>query len=263
MINVIVPIVEDVEGFCKFIESQKSKDVQFFVGVKSGLKDRLVLEQKNVEIHVYANTSKKEEIINSLNSCKLKKGKIVVVRRPLEPDEFHNLTNMNKDITIISSRHNNFLSKLKRFYGWIVRRFFAFTYIEDISAICFDEDLFELLSCCQDLSMATRINRYVGLDIGHVDTQREMVKREYNKIRNLLLLLLPSLFLVGSIVGAVLICVLIKPLYALTVVASIFWMSIALITWFVCFVNFARTVAVGDLRFERAEEIKEEKIKGE
>lgn len=263
MINVIVPIVEDVEGFSKFMENQKSKDVKFFVGVKSSLKDKLVSEQKNVEIHVFADTAKKEEIINSLNSCQLKKGKIVIVRRPLEPDEFHNLTTLNKDITIISSKKNSFLSKLKRFYGWIVRRFFAFSYIEDISAICFDEDLFELLSCCKDLSMATRINRYVGLEIGHVDTQREMVKREYNKVKNLLLLLLPSLFLVGSIVGAVLVCVLVKPIYVLTVVAAIFWITIALITWFVCFVNFARTVAVGDLRFESVEEIKEENKKGE
>lgn len=263
MINVIVPIVEDVEGFSKFIENQKSKDIKFYVGIRESLKEQFVLSQKNVELHVYADTSKKEEIINSLNTCKLKKGKIVVVRRPLEQDEFNNLTNADKDITILSSKHNNFISKLKKFYGWIVRRFFAFSHIEDISAICYDEDLFELLSCCQDLSMATRINRYVGLEIGEVETQKEMVKREYNKVNNLLLLLLPSLFLIGSLVGAILICVLVKPLYVLTVVAAIFWVAIAVIIWFVCFVNFARTVAVGDLRFERAEEIKIKEEKGE
>ena len=253
MINIILPITEKVEEFSQFIETNLESDVKFFVGIKENLKDKLSVKNKNVEIHVYDNKANREEIINSLHSCKMKKGKLMILRRPLNAVEFSLLSKSSNEIATLKAHRSNFANSIKKFAQNIVKKFFAFSYFEDISAICYGESMFELLSTCENLSMATRINKYVGVDIEEFETPTKPVNKHYNKATNILNLMLGVLFLLGSIVGGVLVCLYTK-LQALTVVLVIFWIVIALMVQMVSIVNFTRTLAVGNLRYGRAEE---------
>lgn len=253
MINLIVPIVEDVEKFETFIRENNSNDMKIFVGIKESLAKYFSLKAKNVEIHIFENKSNREEIINALHSCKMEKGKLMIVRRPLANQEFFSLVSSTKDIVTLKSKHNKFVSAIKKFMGAVVKRFFAFNFFEDISAICYGESMFELLSVCTNLSMASRINKYVGIEIEEIETNEKQVKKDYSRSKAVFKFLLGTLFFLGSLAGGILVC-LFTPLKALIVILVIFWVFFALVIWLISIVNYTRTLAVGDIRYGKAEE---------
>ena len=69
MINVIVPIVSDVEKFSTFIKGNKKNGVKFFVGIKQSLAKKFVLKSKNVDVHIFSDKANREEIINFNERC--------------------------------------------------------------------------------------------------------------------------------------------------------------------------------------------------
>ena len=254
MINIIVPVVENVEGFSNFVNMVKGKNVKLFVGVIESLAKDFVQKVSGVELHIFSNKSKKEEIINSLATCNILAGKILLVRRPLTKKEFEQLTTSSKDIATLKAKHNKFVSFFKNLANKIIRRFFAFNFFEDISAICYNESMFQLLRVCSNFSKASRINKYVGVEIEEFETENKPVKKDYNHHKNNLILSLWTLLLLASVAGGILVCIF-TPLRVLTVILVICWIFVALVLWFVGLVNFTRTVAVGDLQYGRAEEI--------
>ena len=67
------------------------------------------------------------------------------------------------------------------------------------------------------------------------------------------MIVLWSLLLAGSIVGGTLICVYVST-YMLVVLGVVLWIVVALGLWLMAMINFLRNVAVGNLRYGRAEE---------
>ena len=253
MINVIVPIVENVANWQDFIKRHNSDDVQFFVGIREDLKQEFSLKSKNVHLKVFKSESKKEEIINSLHSSKLQEGKILVVRRALTDEEFLNLTTSKCDISHLTTQRGRFVTAFKNFVRMLIMRFFAFSFFDDISAICYGENMFQLMSVCANLSMASRVNKYVGVEIEQYVTTNKSVKKDYCRWKNILMIVLWSLLLAGSIVGGTLICVYVST-YMLVVLGVVLWIVVALGLWLMAMINFLRNVAVGNLRYGRAEE---------
>lgn len=254
MINIIVPIVENVDKFEEFVKKVNSKDAKVFVGIRENLAAKFNVKSKNVEVHVYNSKSNKEEIINSLHSCNMEKGKILIVRRPLKDEEFLSLTKSTKEIVTLKANKNKFSSAIKNFMSKVVMKFFGFSYFEDISAIYYGETMFDLLSVCSNLSMASRINKYVGVEFEEVTTLEKPVRRDYSRPKNIFNLLLGILFFLGSLAGGICVCIF-GPLKVLIVILVIAWLIIALVLMFISIINFTRTVAVGKLRYGRAEEI--------
>ena len=113
--------------------------------------------------------------------------------------------------------------------------------------------MFELISVCSKLSMASRINKYVGVELEEVVTSEKSVKKDYNRGLNLLKFAFWCLILLGSITGGVLICVY-NQIQVLIGILIAFWIITALIIWCIGLINFTRTIAVGNLRYGRAEE---------
>ena len=113
--------------------------------------------------------------------------------------------------------------------------------------------MFELLSVCNNFSIATRINRYVGVEVDEVLTETKPVKREYNKMASVSLLCMWILLFLGSVAGAICVGIFTKT-RVLIVVLLIAWLIIMLTLMLVGIVNFTRTTAVGELRYGRAEE---------
>ena len=253
MTNIIVPIVEDVKKFEEFVKKIARKENKVFVGIRASLAKDFALKSKFVEMHIFDDKSKKEEIINALHSCKKEKGKLLIVRRPLLESEFTALTKSTKDIAILKAKTGNFAQKMKNFVKSIINKIFAFSYFDDISAICYGESMFELLSVCQDLSMASRVNKYVGVEIDEIETEQKSVKKDYNKCKAVLNLLAGILFFLASLAGGICICIF-TTLQVLIVFAVIAWIFIALVIMAISIINFMRTIAVGDLHFGRAEE---------
>lgn len=261
--NIIIPIVENVEGFCKFIDMANSKETNFFVGIKKSLADQFKTRRKNVEVHVFNDNAKREEIINSLHTCQLKKAGIMVVRRPLSQEEFNGLLNSNAEISVIRKTRGKFSRAIKNFFSILLKKVFSFTYFDDISAICYKESLFDLLSVCTNLSMATRINKYVGMEIEEIATNTPTVKKEYNRKKNAIFLSFGLIFFLACVASIVLLSLFVK-FNLIILFVDIFFAILGLGVMFMTILNFTRAVAVGDLRFGKAVEIVvEEKSKQE
>ncbi len=254
MINIIIPVVENAQDFANFIESKNDKEYKFFVGIKESLAGDFVVKTKNVEIHKYKDISKTEEIINSLHSCKLKEGKILILRRVPTEEEFNQLTKSEKDVVTLKARKSKFVVAWKNFMARIIRKMFSFNYFEDISAVCYGKNLFQLLSVCPNLSMASRINKFVGLDVEEIETDVPSVKKDYTRWRTILLFVLACVFTVGCIAGALCLFILVEP-QVLNIVLAVFGLVLVGLVWFIAFINLLRTIAVGKLHYGRAEEV--------
>ncbi len=252
MINVLLPVVESPEKFEAFIKENSGKDVKFFVGIRRGLNFSSNLQ--NVELHTFVESAKTEEIINALHTCNMEEGKILIARRPLSKKEFLALTKSDKEIATLKAKHGKFFNMLKNFARKIVKRFFAFTFFDDISAICFNEDMFASVRANGNLSLSSRINKYVGVEFEEIDAEEKQVKKQYNRFKNITVFSLWTLLLIASIVGGVLICTLL-PIRVLNVVVVVLWIILAAFFWFMGFINFMRTISVGQLHYGRAEEV--------
>lgn len=257
MINIFIPIIENVEGFCEFIAKHKEKEAHIYVGIRKSLKEKFVSNNNNsnVEIHIFDDKAKKEEIINELQKIERQKGKLLVIRRPITDEEYTALTTSENEIATLRAHHNKFVTALKNFARKTIKKFFAFSFFEDISAICYSEFLHELISSCPNLSMATRINKYVGVDVGEIETQTTPVKKDYNKFKNAGLLSLAVFILGGSIAGAGCIFAFVSPIRAIFVVLVIAMLFVALTIFGILLVNYTRTITVGELEYKAAEPI--------
>lgn len=257
MINLLVPVVEEPENFAKLVEVflKKNKSAKVFVGIRKSLSEKFKAKKsKNIQVLIFDDKAKKEEIINSLHSCKLEQGKILIARRVLDDDECEKLTKSSADITTLKAKHNKFVNFFKNLGKKIIQKIFALNFFEDISAICYGKNMFELISVCSNLSMATRINKYVGVELSEIETNHKPVKSEYSKLKTLLIFYLWQLLFLGSVVGGVCVCVFVNS-SALTIIAVIAWIAIALMFFLSGLFNFIRTITVGDLHYGRAQQL--------
>ncbi len=255
MINILVPIVENVDGFKKFIEDNKTKNVKFYVGLPKNLKEKFG-DVEGVELHVYKEDSGREEILNALHAVEGKKrGRLVVVRRPLEQDEFFKLVSEQADVASFHKPRNKFVMFFKNLAKKILRSIFAITYFDDISAVGFSENMHELMTAVPNLSMATRINRYVGVDMQEIETNSKPARKIYDKFMNWAFLILAVVFLGVSIFDGVYIMLMFENIWALYIFLIIFWWIVAATILVLVIFKFVRTIAVGDLSYSKAEEL--------
>ncbi len=249
MINVIVPIVEDVEGFSKFINRYSLTPIKFIVGVPVTLAKTLDIQNENAEIHYVEDGSKKEEIINLLNRFEREKGVFIVVRRPLTEEEFFSLCDSRTDVTTLKSHRSKFSEFFKNISNFLLRKIFGFNSFDDISAVAFSENMHEVVSSYESLSKATRINRYVICSCGEIETSEKSVKKEYSRPKNALLLTAGIGFLLLTIVGVSLIWSLVDGIKSVVNVLMICWIVVAFFVCLVSVMTFERVRKVGKLDY--------------
>ena len=258
MINVLVPITEKVEEFATFVENHAKANTKFYVGVTEDLQEKFP-KIKGVEVHVFKSGTNREKILNSLHKIKLKRGRLVVVRRALTDKEFDAMCNSAADIVKFKTHHNKFVSFFKNLAKKIIKRIFAFNYFDDISGIAYNENLFELMMDCPNISMATRVDRYVGVEFEEIEAEGQPVKRIYNKWVNALWFALGLLVMLGSFAGGILIFVFVPKIWVVWVLLILMWWMLAVTTFCVTSIRFTRAIAVGDLNYEDGEEIEKER----
>lgn len=260
MISVILPIVEDVAGFCNFIDKTNSEDVRFFVGIREDFAPDFKVANKNVVLRKFNKKCKREEILNGLDSGNFQRGQVLVARRPLSQEEFYKLTNSTADIAVLREAERGFKVRFKNFIRKTVKRVFGFSYFEDISACIFKEKLFDLVVNCPNLSMATRIDKYVGMNIEEVETTLVPVKKHYNRILNGFWFMFWTGMFEASVVATIILAMS-GPIKPLIWVLLVCWMASTFFTWVLEVFSFSRTIAVGDVYYGRAEEVDWQNVK--
>ncbi len=254
MINVILPIIDKIDEYQKMLEYlSKRQDITVFIGVDEKFKDKIVAG-KNFLIKVFKTKSAKEEIINSLHSINKESGGIIVIRRPLDEVEFINLLHSDDDIAYLSKKRNKFSQFFADLWVKIIRRLFAFFFFEDISAVYFKEEMFDLVTALNNLSYITRINRFVGFSIGSVETTHKRTKRDFDRFSISVNFLISILFFVICILCSIILCTS----FGVNVLNVVFAFAIVFVgftLFLISLLNLARTVSVGRLRYGRAEEI--------
>ena len=252
MINVIVPVVDNPQEYLSMIKEIAGRgDCAVYVGAL--FKFKPLDTPKNVVIKYYKNGSFKEEIINSLHSLPKNVGKTMVVRRPLTKEEFSSLVENRADIAYLKKPRSRFANLWSNLWKKLIKKLFSFYYFEDISAICFSENIFNLVNSLNNLSYITRIDRFVGLKEETVASTKSSPRREYDKFDASAKLVCWLLCFALLVCISVIICTSFKPV-AIMVLISILLCAIGITAVFMAILNFVRTLYVGTLRHGRAEE---------
>ena len=255
MISVIIPIIEKFSEYEKTVNDILThKDVKLFLGVHEGYKYKCNFQNENVVVKYYKDKSKKEEIINSLHAIKKEKSGIIVLRRPLSDGEFDKLLNSNASIVTLKKRKNKFSSWWHNVWSKIIKRMFSFVYFEDISAIYFKENMFDLITSLTNLSYITRINRFVGLEQEDILTEVKSTRKEYDRASNVMQYISSVLFSALCVVLAVILCTSVA-VTVLSVLGGIAITLIGVVAFMISTLNFARTIYIGQLRYGKAEEL--------
>lgn len=199
--NLLIPVTN--EDMLKFANNVKPfADTFVIVGVTESLVKKLK-KRKNVKIKVFANNSKREEIINALKGD-IKRGGIIICRKPISDTELHSFEKSQSDITLCSKKKRNWFANFLYKVSEVIMNFiFGFTFFEgDTSVIGFNEKLFAVVDSLGSLSYVSRVNRWNGVTFGYVDVSGAPVKAEYNKVRNNIMLVGWILLFLASVAGA-------------------------------------------------------------
>lgn len=185
MINVIVPIVDRTKKFDNILNKLVELDeLNILVGINEDLYADVVAkvgENENITFVKFAKGSKRESIINALQS-RLVAGSILIMRKPLSLDEFNKFIYSGHDIVTCKRQQNGLKSLIFSLWQRILKLILGLKlYDGDPSAIFMGEDLSAVVSASGNLSFSTRVNRWRGIEQSTIDCKSDMVKAEFDK----------------------------------------------------------------------------------
>lgn len=183
MLNILIPIKDRTEKFNDLLSSLNGvEEINVLVGVTKSQRELLYdFDSENISIFEFEENSKREEILNALSS-NLQNGEIMVIRKPISFNEFKKFCSCNEDIVFCKENK----SKTKAFFYKIWQQVLKLClgvklYEGDTSVIKFNEDVSAVLTQTHDLSYATRVDRWKGLNCGGVETKEERCKPELDR----------------------------------------------------------------------------------
>lgn len=260
MINVLIPIVEKPEKYIQIL-SQLSlrRDVMVFVGTTKSNALKYDFNMPNIEVKIFEDGSKKEEILNALQPY-LMNGKTVICRRPFSIAEFNSL--VSSDASIVFGK-KKVKKKINEFFTNIMQMSTSSilgvkTFDGDYSILCFDEDMTQVLSQVENFSYATRVDRWKGVRKEAIDAENNekdiKIKYENNKKNILFLTLVAILAVVLGVVVTTCVAIFAK----VTIIIGLLLACldiICLVTAFFCLFSLYFNLRVGQKNFDRAKEI--------
>ena len=86
MTNIILPVIDDFEGYAALVKELKIPDAHILVGVTETGAQAFKFRKAGMRVTIYKNGSAKEEIINALQS-QLEDGKTLIMRKKLSKQE--------------------------------------------------------------------------------------------------------------------------------------------------------------------------------
>lgn len=181
MINVLVPITNYNKKYKDILlELSERSDVNLFIGVNNKSKDELgYIDGRGVRI--YDDSFDKESILNSLFN-KVKDGDIVIMRQPITIKEFDRITTSGEHIVTCKKERNSVKAFFFKLWQKILKLFLGVNlYAGDTSVVYFSEVLLPVLVESGNLSYASRVDRWIGVEKTTADVKCEPEKYEPDK----------------------------------------------------------------------------------
>ena len=221
MLNVVIPIIDNIQKYRDLLFGIVGSDqINVLIGVTSSLKSKLNNFEEhsdNVSILEYTDDSTKESIINSLQRF-IPNGAVMIMRKPITVEEFHSFIKNKKDIVVCESNDK----PVKRFFKIIWQKMLQLflglkEYNGDSSVILFNENISSVLYESNDLSYASRVDRWRGLEQGSVKVDGPPAKVEIDKKS----ILINSIIAVLSIVIGVIITVCVSLFASMSIIVGL------------------------------------------
>lgn len=174
MIDVLIPIVDKASDYQKAIEAiSDMEELNIILGVTNTLAKELNFDYPNVTVQIFKNGSKTEEIINAMQRF-VESDNVFIARKPFTREEFMEFINADADIvTCELPKGNAFTRFFRRVWALIIKHIFGVKFFQgDTSLVYFNEGVGSLLDKVNNLSYATRIDRWRSI-------KQETVKTSY------------------------------------------------------------------------------------
>lgn len=211
MINVIIPITDNKMNFNNIISKLKnSEDVNVYIGACESVYNEiefLVEDCENIEIIKFQQQSKREEIVNSLQRY-VGLGSTIIMRKPITFEEFNQFANCKKDVATCDRN----LSKFKNYIFIVWQKILKFLlgirqYEGDTSVVFLSEDISAVVTESGNLSYASRVNRWRGIEESTIKVKSQPLKNELDKVSLLKNLAIAFSALLMAVIVTTCVCV--------------------------------------------------------
>lgn len=182
MINILIPITKDNPKYHKLLANIYGEDVRAFVGVTKELKETYMTYQNECrDIFVFEDGSDAEAIINSLHGY-VEEGGIVIIRKPIKIDELNEFLSQEQEIVICKKKRTGLKALFFSLWQKILRLFLGVNlYSGSTSVVYFSENIAPVLRQTNNISYASRVDRWRGVEKATVETGCEDVKYKADK----------------------------------------------------------------------------------
>lgn len=164
MINVLVPITTYSKKYKDvLLELSDREDINLLVGVTNKIKDEFSY-LKSGYVHIYDDSFDKESILNALFN-KVDDGALVIMRQPITAQEFDRLVTKGEHVVTCKKERNRVKSFFFKLWQKILKLFIGVNlYMGDTSVVYFSETLLPVLIESGNLSYASRVDRWIGVE---------------------------------------------------------------------------------------------------
>lgn len=185
MINIVVPITDKnkdkFESLLSRLDGQE--DIEVFVGLEQKNSEiaRLFEESDNIYLSQFEDGTKIEPMINSMQKF-IKGGARIVLRKPISLDELNKFITCKHDLATCTITRSKFKTFIFNFWQAILRLCLGVKEYEgDTSVVYLSEDISAVVSESENLSFATRANRWRGVEQTTIEVKDKPVEKEINK----------------------------------------------------------------------------------
>ena len=208
MVNVLIPVVKKEASYAEMIRKiSQIDDVMVFVGVNQEFVDDYVqLKSQNIAIVEYDNSSDKEMIINGLGKY-VGDGSIMVIREHITIADFKKFLLAKQDIVYCRKQRSKFMNMILTLWIKLLRFIIGVAiYRGDTAVVYFSENLTPVILGTQNISFASRADRWKGVDKTSIQVDCPNEKYPVDKKLVLFNILFISLALVIGITVPILVC---------------------------------------------------------
>ena len=195
MINLLVPCY-DIKDYKKMFSFLKEyENVNLIVGVCGGFK-----KVDGAKVLVFEKGTTLDDMIETMKN-EIKFGKIIAIKRPISQEEFDGLIGSKRDIAYLKRETGNVGSFFEKVSKKIEKSLFGFETFEDISAISYSEQMFDLIENLDKFATLFKVNYFVGYSKEAILSTGKKAKPEIDRPATIFMITSYVIILVASIVS--------------------------------------------------------------
>lgn len=181
MINVLVPITNYNKKYREILlQLSGDEDINLLVGISNKIRNEVDYLDSSL-VHIYDDSFDKEAVLNSLFT-KVEEGSILIMRQPITLNEFNSMVTNGENIVTCRKHRNVFTGFMFKIWQKILKTFLGVSlYSGDTSVVYFSEVLLPILIENGNLSFASRVDRWIGVDKTTENVKCEPEKYEPDK----------------------------------------------------------------------------------